>query len=117
MADMLVAATAAVVVAGAGSAWSSVLIGCTIGTAQPSNAPREVSIRIAPNVVIVVMLAGISTRANELHPAKAEVPMLATDDGIVRFANELHPLKAEVPMLVTDDGIATLANELHPLKT
>jgi hypothetical protein len=50
---------------------------------------------------------------NALHPWKAYLPMLVTDDGISRLANALHPWKALPPMLVTDDGITTLANALH----
>ena len=55
---------------------------------------------------MLVTADGISRLANELHPSKAQPPMLATDGGIARLANELHPEKAWFPMLVTDDGIS-----------
>ena len=33
--------------------------------------------------------------------------MLVTDDGIARLANDVHPMKAQYPMLVTEDGMVT----------
>ena len=34
--------------------------------------------------------------------------MLVTEDGIATPVNELHPLKALIPMLVTEDGMVTV---------
>ena len=44
---------------------------------------------------------------NELHPAKAELPMLVTDVGSSRLANAVHLLKEESSILVTEDGMVT----------
>ena len=56
------------------------------------------------------------TAVNEEHPQKANIPMAATESGMVMLANELHLAKANIPMAVTEPGMATLANELQPWK-
>ena len=75
--------------------------------------PHESSSTVTLPAGILKCFLGI---CNELHPQKAVLPMLVTDDGIARLANELHLWKAPSPMLVTDDGIARRANERHPEK-
>ena len=42
-----------------------------------------------------------------LHPEKAAVPTLVTDDGTTMLCSELQPAKAYSPILVTEDGIET----------
>jgi len=37
---------------------------------------------------------GIDTAANEVHPSKAQHPMLVTEVGIDTAPNEVHPQKA-----------------------
>ena len=64
-----------------------------------------------------VTASGISMLAKLLQPAKMPPLRIFTRGGIARLANELHPSKALIPMLATDDEISRLANELHPLKT
>ena len=39
--------------------------------------------------------------------------MLVTEVGIDTSINELHPAKAPLPMLVTELGITTVSNELQ----
>ena len=69
---------------------------------QPVKAPRP-----------MVTESGIFTCVRELHPEKANCPMLVTESGISTCVRELQPEKAEEPMLITELGISTCVRELQ----
>ena len=39
--------------------------------------------------------------------------MVVTESGMVMLANELHPAKAPLPMVMTESGMVMLVNEVH----
>ena len=60
--------------------------------------------------------SGIAMLAKEMHPSKADSPMVVTDWGIVILAKEPHLWKARSPMAVTESGIATVSTWLQSWK-
>ena len=54
--------------------------------------------------------------SNELHLAKAPLPMVVTESGMVILVNDSHPSKVSWPMAVNESGMVMLANELHHWK-
>ena len=53
------------------------------------------------------------TLANELHSAKAKLPIWVTESGMISLDNEVHNQKVLCPTCVTEWGMVTLANLLH----
>jgi hypothetical protein len=41
------------------------------------------------------------------------LPMVVTDDGMVKVVNDVHPANKYVPSIVTDDGMVKVVNDVQ----
>ena len=66
------------------------------------------------SVAILVVLAGIDTPVNPVHPENAPLPIVVTPDGNAIEDKLLQFAKALGPILLIDAEIAILVNALQP---
>lgn len=82
---------------------------------MPAKDEQFANTDVPPNVGGVS--AVIDIRVSPVQDLNALSPIVVIVDGNLILSIVLHPLKAEVPMLVSDDGKFTLTREEYPLNT